>query len=591
MSRTEGIAERHVLPPIPPLSDQQMACWKTPGWLRLRLHETGGKEESARFRRTALVLVLLSMLVGTFLRWYGIHSKGLWFDEFWSLSLASGQDPHLSNDIALVHKTTYYRNLTALEPTYYSQRLFTLLRDDAHPPLYYLLLNLWMHLFGTSEASLRSLSLMASVACIPLIYALGRKLFSVEAGVYAAFFFSLVPFQIAYAVEARSYALMLFFTMLSTLLALRLCEGKGEWRWLIAHGFVVLLGLFTHYIFLWNLLFQWILVMFHQRRNRPFLLRWGLSQACVMASFAFWLPTMIAQIYSVRGDNRPYAGALPLLQAVRQAGRNMALFFSGGRIEGACQSIDSVKDCVRGSPLQKMSSILNRTFFTVPVLLLSACAWKCFLHFRTRVSNRSLSKRGFVVCLLWSLVILAGTLTVDAVLGQHTIRQPKYMISASVPLYLLLAGLLTFSLGKRVRQCVFLTIVVFLLATSGLYLRNLTEIKVGQGFREAAEYLNRRADPSDLVLVWDSGPTLLGLAYYLKVDLNLAEVARAEDISLHMKKLDALPRQVWFLAPQKPPFRAHLLSLCQAWLQSHLQQISTADFERLELMAFSTSEM
>ena len=43
-----------------------------------------------------------------------------------------------------------------------------LLREDGSPPLYYMLLGLWVRVFGDGEAATHSLSLVFGLACIPL---------------------------------------------------------------------------------------------------------------------------------------------------------------------------------------------------------------------------------------------------------------------------------------------------------------------------------------------------------------------------------------------------------------------------------------
>ena len=49
-----------------------------------------------------------------------------------------------------------------------------LLRQDGSPPGYYLLLGLWIRLFGDGERATHTLSLLFGLACIPAAYAAGR---------------------------------------------------------------------------------------------------------------------------------------------------------------------------------------------------------------------------------------------------------------------------------------------------------------------------------------------------------------------------------------------------------------------------------
>ena len=52
-----------------------------------------------------------------------------------------------------------------------------LLREDGSPPLYYMLLGIWVRLFGDSEAATHTLSLVFGLACIPVAFFAGRAVF------------------------------------------------------------------------------------------------------------------------------------------------------------------------------------------------------------------------------------------------------------------------------------------------------------------------------------------------------------------------------------------------------------------------------
>ena len=78
---------------------------------------------------------------------------------------------------------------------------------EASPPLYFLLSWGWTRVFGVSEAGLRSLSALAGVAIVPVVYATGRTLLSRRAGLIAAALVAFSPALIWYSQEARPYSL------------------------------------------------------------------------------------------------------------------------------------------------------------------------------------------------------------------------------------------------------------------------------------------------------------------------------------------------------------------------------------------------
>jgi uncharacterized membrane protein len=65
------------------------------------------------------------------------------------------------------------------------------LHSESSPPLYYMALGAWIDCFGSSEAALRSLSAVASIIAIVLVYRLGSWLFDSKHGLLAAALFAL----------------------------------------------------------------------------------------------------------------------------------------------------------------------------------------------------------------------------------------------------------------------------------------------------------------------------------------------------------------------------------------------------------------
>jgi len=83
----------------------------------------------------------------------------------------------------------------------------TVVHVETTPPLYFVLIWAWAHVFGNGEIALRSLSMLAGVALVPISYLAARDLISPRAGVIAAAFVTFNPFLIWYSQEARAYML------------------------------------------------------------------------------------------------------------------------------------------------------------------------------------------------------------------------------------------------------------------------------------------------------------------------------------------------------------------------------------------------
>jgi len=95
--------------------------------------------------------------------------------------------------------------------------MFTGLREDGSPPLYYLLLHAWISLFGTGNVAVRALSgLINLVAAWPL-YVLGRRVVGQRAAQITVVFYITSPFALRFATETRMYSLIVLLTALGGL--------------------------------------------------------------------------------------------------------------------------------------------------------------------------------------------------------------------------------------------------------------------------------------------------------------------------------------------------------------------------------------
>ena len=119
-------------------------------------------------------------VLGALLRVWRISHQGFWFDE--------------GNTALLVHFSP-------------GKMLGLIPQTESTPPLYYCAAWVWARVFGYGETALRSLSALAGVAMIPVVYGAGSKLISRRAGVFAAAFAACSPLLIWYSQEARSYEL------------------------------------------------------------------------------------------------------------------------------------------------------------------------------------------------------------------------------------------------------------------------------------------------------------------------------------------------------------------------------------------------
>ena len=172
------------------------------------------------------------------------------------------------------------------------------IRTDVHPPLYYLLLSLWLPL-GSGEGHVRLLSALFSVASIPLMYFVAKAIYEdIRAGLIAAAILAFSPFQIWYAQEARMYAMLTFLVLASALFfVLALRRGSAS-DWV---GFVLAttLALYTDYGAIWYLMAISLFYLSRIKRFPRTFLGWAFSYVAITVLYAAWLPSLWKQTRQV----------------------------------------------------------------------------------------------------------------------------------------------------------------------------------------------------------------------------------------------------------------------------------------------------
>jgi len=177
------------------------------------------------------------------------------------------------------------------------------LRQDGSPPLYYLLLNLWMDVAGKSEASVHGLSVVFSVLCVPVAFWAGWTLFGRRTAWIAALLAAVNPFLTQYAQEGRMYALVALLGLVSLTCWLQaFTMDSDRVRRRPAIGFAVSFAamLYTHN---WALFFgaatgiAWLVLLSRaEGEERARLLRTGLlAYGGVVVLYAPWIPNALYQ--------------------------------------------------------------------------------------------------------------------------------------------------------------------------------------------------------------------------------------------------------------------------------------------------------
>lgn len=138
--------------------------------------------------------------------------------------------------------------------------MVNIVAEDVHVPLYHIILHYWQIPFGNGEAAARALSLSFFLLLIPAMYLFGKQAFGSVVGMYAALLAALSPFLNWYGNEIRMYSLFALLIVLNQYFFLRIYANgtRKPVRTLIwvGYGATMMLGIFTHYFFLFNAVTQ-----------------------------------------------------------------------------------------------------------------------------------------------------------------------------------------------------------------------------------------------------------------------------------------------------------------------------------------------
>jgi len=168
--------------------------------------------------RSAPLVLWGIVVLGTVLRLIALGYKSFWLDEISSLVFAR------------VPGISFWQ---------------TLWHDEGNMALYYVMLRPWLH-FGTSEASVRLLSVLPGIASLPLMYLLGARLFGRKVGTVATLFLASSTGAVVYSQEARGYSWLLLGVIASTYLFVRLIQ-RPTYSMALAYALAAGITLYFHY--------------------------------------------------------------------------------------------------------------------------------------------------------------------------------------------------------------------------------------------------------------------------------------------------------------------------------------------------------
>ena len=238
-----------------------------------------GLAQPPGFMGTALrywALAGLFLAAGLILRLDSLHERAAWYDEVYSLWMASQPAVQILRESAT---------------------------SDPHPPLYYLLLHGWAELVGTTLQAARALSLFLWLVAMLLLWRATSAWFGREAAVGATALLSVHVFQVIASTEARMYGALQLAALLSTWLLWKALEDPERIRRWAAYGVSAAVMAYLSYYSVFLLLAHAFFVVAYLRGRV-----WGPALAAP-AAFALaylpWLPFLAGSLASNTVPWRP----------------------------------------------------------------------------------------------------------------------------------------------------------------------------------------------------------------------------------------------------------------------------------------------
>ena len=210
-------------------------------------------------KKTAVLLVIVIVIIGAGLRIFRIGKESFWHDEMTSVV------PITAKSISDIPEAI-------------------LQVDPWQPPLHFILVRLWITIFGKSEAAFRLFSALCGVLAIPVVYKLASEMYEEKTGLYASLIFAASFQNIALSQEVRNYTMLALLALVSFLYLYRMTQRKKTSD-IIFYTLSIIAALYTHYLIGFILIVQNLLFFVFHKKFKIRVREWIAVQAIGALSF------------------------------------------------------------------------------------------------------------------------------------------------------------------------------------------------------------------------------------------------------------------------------------------------------------------
>lgn len=366
---------------------------------------------------------------------------------------------------------------------------------DFHPPLYYLFLNFWTNLFGSSEIVLRFPSIIAAVGTIYVLYLIGKELVDKKVGVVAALLLGTSGLHLYYSQEARMYSLAAFFVSLTFLFFVKIIKkGRvGEW---FLFSFFLALSILTDYLPVLIIPAFWIFA-WREKLKTDWRKKLFTSHIILLGISLTWLPYFLKQLsagLSVRSHS-PF-----WWQILGQANFKQFILI----------------------PTKFIFGRINMDVDPVQILIVAVAFLIFGLFLVVSLRNRQKTK------LVWLWLVIPLVLAALISFWIPTLSYFRFLFVLPAFYLLIAAGVL--KLPKLVSKLAVFLLVIFNLVTSSVYLLNKENQR--EDWRGLAKFIKEESQARRAAVVFVADSQQEAYRYYDK-DVKIAtsdEIDKSYDL-------------------------------------------------------------
>jgi uncharacterized membrane protein len=296
--------------------------------------------------RSFQLCLILALLLGVLFRFINLDQKPYGNDEAATLLRLSGsRDKEVLDRFSDGHETSVVvlQQYQRLRPERgLMDTVYSLESEPQHVPAYFALARLWAQWFGTSATAIRSLPALMSLLLFPCLYWICRELFgSALTGWTAMALVAVSPLHVAYAQEARPYALFSVAIVLSSAVFLRAMRVHTTLSWGL-YAATVAFGLYAYLLSGLVVIGHGIYVATLERfRVSKRLLAYVFASLLGLVAFAPWLLVVIRHRSAAEQTLAWQSGGTSLLSYVQSWAFDFGrVFFDLGEVSYTLDRLD-----------------------------------------------------------------------------------------------------------------------------------------------------------------------------------------------------------------------------------------------------------